>query len=445
MLSFHNPRDFVDWYSCPGHRPLGNAEKIANIDSVCCADRNCSFYDQRYAQSPTAEPLSENMVRLVRSQLSSMFYECIAFSFMCTGEFQHGWRTEMMRRFDQPCLPPEFFATPCPYVRKHLMEYADVHVNFYVESSGDAYNAENYPACRILGRYIFRKWFHWHAGRPPFLSHQRLAKLVGVGGGTRGIQSIRKFHRSLCDAVSTGLNQQELPKQIRSTGLHGPSYSRNLKAYKDQGVGIAHLFRAIFIVVDDQIREHQEPEICSPVFPPELDKPYVLAGFEQWRDWCGSQYSVLLVRTGDDAHLSSPISFQSLFDSGKAFAAQRPDCGEDSSSDDIDVVRVRIDTALEFVLGLIRREREAIPHVGLAAETEDTQHSEACEKWVDSVMAHAGEVGIDMNGFTWKAVRRAKAALNGEAFDEDQVSPLWDHLGSGELPGCDDWSLVGYF
>ncbi|KAI3329901.1 hypothetical protein F4824DRAFT_505645 [Ustulina deusta] len=94
----------------------------------------------------------------------------------------------------------------------------------------------------------------------------------------------------------------------------------------------------------------------------------------------------------------------------------------------IDVVRVKIDTALEFVLGPIRREREASPDVGLAAETEGRQHLETCEKWADIAMAHVGQVSIDTNGFTWEAVCRAKAMLNREAFDEHQVSLLWDHL-----------------
>lgn len=163
---------------------------------------------------------------------------------------------------------------------------------------------------------------------------------------------------------------------------------------------MAHVFRAIFIVVDDQVVRHPDAEICEPVLPPELKERDVIAYMEKGRDWITSHFSVLLVKTGDDAHLSSPISFQCLFDSGKAFPTQRPDCDEDSSSDGVDVIRVRIETAIDFILGLIRRERDAIPHVGLAAKTEDRQHSEACEKWVDGVMAHAGEVGIDTNGFT---------------------------------------------
>lgn len=432
MVSFRWPYDFVQWYDCPGPRPFGNEEEIVNVDFALCAPHESSFYDQRYAQSPTTEPLSENMVRLVRSQLTSMFFECIASSYAATSEFQHGWWRPRLRRFDQSSLPPEFFVTPSPVDRRHLLEYADVHVAVYLDSNDDAYRPHGHFCSRKFGRYVFRKWFHWHDGRPPFLSHQRLAKPIGVKGGkARDIQSIRKFHHSLCDAVTTGLSQLELPVRLRMPDYAlVPSGPGNLRTYKDRGRAMAHLFRAIVVVVDDQVRQHTEPEIFWPVWPPELEERNALAYLEKERDFFGSQDSVLLVKTGDDAHLSSPISFQSLFDSGKAFPAQRPDC------DDIDVVRVRIDAALEFVLDLICREREAIPYVGLAAETDDRYHSDACEKWVEGVMTHAGEVGIDMNGFTWQAVRRAKAKLNGEAFDQDEVSPLWDHIGRTSLPFC---------
>lgn len=49
-------------------------------------------------------------------------------------------------------------------------------------------------------------------------------------------------------------------------------------------------------------------------------------------------------------------------------------------------------------------------------------------------MEHVAQVGIDRNGFTWEAVRRAKAALNGEAFDMNQIDPLWNRLSSGRIP-----------
>ncbi|KAI1323560.1 hypothetical protein F5Y16DRAFT_403353 [Xylariaceae sp. FL0255] len=176
--------------------------------------------------------------------------------------------------------------------------------------------------------------------------------------------------------------------------------------------------------VDDQVLQHKAPDFCQPVLPSD---PYKWATNEQWEkelDWKIPQFSVLLCRTGDDTHLSSPVSFQSLYDSGKASLVQRLDC-----DGDVDVVRIRLDTAVQFILDLIHRECEAISEVGLSAEKEKGEHLEACDKWVDLVMAHAAIVGIDNNGFTWEAVRRANAALNGEAFHMVQVDAIWDHLG----------------
>ncbi|KAI1758837.1 hypothetical protein GGR53DRAFT_471946 [Hypoxylon sp. FL1150] len=141
------------------------------------------------------------------------------------------------------------------------------------------------------------------------------------------------------------------------------------------------------------------PRIYHPVLVP-LELQSGATYLEQQNDRCIAQYSVLLLRTGDDAHLSFPNSFQFLYDSGKALPVNRPDCADDG----ISVVLVRVDAALEFIFDLIRRERDAIPSVRLAAETEGRQHLEVCEKWVDGVMEHAGSVGIDRNGFTWEAV-----------------------------------------
>ncbi|KAI0143704.1 hypothetical protein GGR57DRAFT_518184, partial [Xylariaceae sp. FL1272] len=150
---------------------------------------------------------------------------------------------------------------------------------------------------------------------------------------------------------------------------------------------------------------------------------------QQYKEWVYSQFSVLLVRTGDDAHLSSPVSFQSLYDMKKALPVNRPDLGQDASENGMDVVRVNIDTALEFILDLIRREQETVPHVGLAAETEMAQQEKTCEDWVEGVMNHADRVGIDVNGFTWEAVRRVQAAKNGEAFHQYEVNPICDMIG----------------
>ncbi|KAI2466541.1 hypothetical protein F4781DRAFT_424008 [Annulohypoxylon bovei var. microspora] len=385
------------------------------------------------------------MVRLVRSQLATLFYERMAFGILCTLRFRLRWgaggTSYDIPSFDQPRLPPKFFLPRSRHVRDHLLEYADVHVAVYFDWFEKAFlYGHNGFLTKKLGRYIWKKWFHWHGGRPPFLGYQKFVKPIGLAGSKpRDIQNVREFHRSLCDAVSAGLSQQELPKPspptYRSRQMRlrprdpKPPQPTNLRTYRGKGREMAHLFRAIVIVVDDQVLEYEEAEIYGPQLIVNPCRDTFQRG-QELQEWIVSQHSVLLLRTGDDGHLSSPIDFQSLYDSGKALPVNRPDCDDDGSS----IVRVKTDAALEFVLDLIHRERETIPSVGLAAETEYRQHSEACEKWVDGVMEHAGRVGIDTNGYTWEAVRRAKAAQNGEAFHYSQIDPIWDHLTSTYLP-----------
>ncbi len=126
------------------------------------------------------------------------------------------------------------------------------------------------------------------------------------------------------------------------------------------------------------------------------------------------------MRTRDDGHLSQPIDFQPLFDCGRALPLAREDCGSWE-----DAVRVRLDHALEFIENLIQREEGALPDVREAAEALESELDELCEQWIDQVLARAAKVGVDNNGFTWHAMRRACARLNREAFDIDQVAPDW--------------------
>ena len=137
---------------------------------------------------------------------------------------------------------------------------------------------------------------------------------------------------------------------------------------------------------------------------------------------------MLLVKTGDDDHsLSAPISFQPLFESGQVVPL---DCGDHPGEgyNPEHMVRVRLDHALAFVEGLIRREEKALPHLQEGRESLQNELNELCDGWINRVLEHASSVGWDKNGFTWMAMGRARARVNGEAFDGNQIAPSWDDI-----------------
>ncbi|MCJ1344703.1 hypothetical protein MMC31_002906 [Peltigera leucophlebia] len=133
--------------------------------------------------------------------------------------------------------------------------------------------------------------------------------------------------------------------------------------------------------------------------------------------------SLLLVRTGDESHLSAPLSFE------KIRAESLPlDRSEIISNDGIDAIRVSLATAVKFIADLQKREEAAFPierDLLLAdkslcpSPTEQPRHKAfSADAYADNIMQQAEEKGIDKVSATWTAVRRIKAAeLGVEIFD----------------------------
>lgn len=127
---------------------------------------------------------------------------------------------------------------------------------------------------------------------------------------------------------------------------------------------------------------------------------------------------VLLARSGDDKHLSHPITFEPLLGSGEALLVNRDDLG---SGREDDVVRVNVDAAVRFVLDVIRREETAVPHLQQQAKDLEEEQRVTCREWFFRVLRQAEDVGIDENGYTWTAITRVRTRLNGETFERAQV------------------------
>ncbi|KAI0552486.1 hypothetical protein F4679DRAFT_592050 [Xylaria curta] len=382
------------------------------------------WYDQRYAVSQTREPLSDYMMYLLRKELADIFYELAAMNLRSSDNFKFRWWNDedsplSITQFKQP-FAPEMSSENTIY--HDLAEYLNKQVIVYFQDDG---NRVRLPETRVIGRYIFREWYRLHQGRPPFQRHRFFAKAIifrkASQQSPRDIPQIISFHRSLCHRVSDRLDDL-IEFQIQpGVPYTWPQPIQDPRTWKQHGFDLGHLFRAVFVVVDNQSK------VKVDIFPPlsrrsnESTRQFGHRG----RDYRIPRYTVLLVRTGDDDHLSSPVDFGPLRESGEALELNRADVEEYSD----DVVRVTLHSAFRFLFDLLGQEEQAFAHLRTEREELEDERDRGCERWIERVLSHAREVGIDTNGFTWQGIRRAQARMNGEGFDtEAHLDPPWEHL-----------------
>lgn len=335
-----------------------------------------------------------------------------------------------------------------------FMHYLNKHVAVYFETSSSF--KRGYYEDRKLSRYITHLWYRMHGGRPPLQRHHFFGKAICFGDRYFGCdvpekrpQSIfphvRSFHERLCRSLSSRLDDLVTFDRWKSLDFW-PMPDTKTQTWREHGLDLGHLFRALFMVVDDQVLEEESLKEPVLTFQDHLDVdncdapgkidycPIELQnedGGVQYRERCAERvthkFTVLLVRTGDDQHLSSPISFQQLLETGQALNVNRTDIGGDFEGD---VVRVKVGVAVQFILSLVWKEEAAFPDLRKAAEALREEQEVGCKQWVERVLEYADKVGVDANGFTWAAIRRARARLNGEAFEKEQVNSLCDRLSS---------------
>jgi hypothetical protein len=149
--------------------------------------------------------------------------------------------------------------------------------------------------------------------------------------------------------------------------------------------------------------------------------------WKQWREVAiAEELQVLLVKTGDEGHLSAPISFQDLIDGGQTLNVNRHDV---ESGIEGGVVRVKIDVALQFIFDLLAREMHALPHIRQEFDHLEAEQREGCVKWVENTVRYGEDIGMDNSYYTWLGIRRAAARVNGELFDIDQIAPRHEWMG----------------
>jgi hypothetical protein len=142
----------------------------------------------------------------------------------------------------------------------------------------------------------------------------------------------------------------------------------------------------------------------------------------------------LIARTGVEDGLSAAISFEGLASESLPLETA------DIISQDVDVVRVSLSAAVQFIASLEARENSLLPKPedGLPLDQSLCPYSpNQCgekgyrclspEVWADAIMAAAEKHGYDNIFEAWQSIRRVKADLAGEGFCDLERMPFANH------------------
>ncbi|KAJ0120483.1 hypothetical protein J7T55_015212 [Diaporthe amygdali] len=277
----------------------------------------------------------------------------------------HGWEDD-----DESPRPWPFYGNGCGYIaRAKLAAWREGH-----HQNGELENRQQY------------RW---------------LANAVALEGhpGPRGaIDDTIRTHKMICEELQNLQNK--------------PISSEDPYTWVEHGFEMGPIYRFVIIVLDRQLalehgRGKDEAETCDILF---------------------ERCSVLLVCTGDENHLSAPIDLSTLTAAGLALPLARSEAALINPVGTQQVVRVRLRTALRFVMDLERREINASSRLTARRNVLDAGMLREAESWAGDAIAHAESHGsINHDPDTWGAVRLAQAHLYGDRCGLEE-EPIEDSL-----------------
>jgi hypothetical protein len=236
---------------------------------------------------------------------------------------------------------------------------------------------------------IFKEWFNYNNNEPNIEFGNFFAHLVRVyPTGPTTVQGIVKVHKTLCNGAAL------LFERIDRGEANEIFPNGGYRWRQPQNYNLKPTYRAIITIMDRYVDHGQERDLD--LMPINLEEH-------------SKKQTVWLVRTGDESHLSAPINFEALRANGLCLPLARTDV----SAANGDVVRVSLANAVKFVADLQRREDTMSPHPRTSLEMD-----RKAKAWADKLLQEADDKGIDNIPTTWSAVRRVKAAIMGETFEE---------------------------
>lgn len=248
---------------------------------------------------------------------------------------------------------------------------------------------------------ILENWFRYHDNDPYIKYVNFFANFIRIDpSAPTTVQAIIEIHRLL---LSQAASERECI--IRGEYNDRPGSSETSFVRQPQSYHLKPTMRAVFIILDKYVRPAHQPHVPKLVGPGPHSVNW--SKIHIHLDEISNNQTVLLVRTGDDAHLQSPINFGLLKTSGLCLPRDRPDIAADND----DVVRVSLTTAVQFISDLDRREVIMDPEQSRRAELERDEERRHQNELAEDSFKYADERGgLDECQSTWAAVRRAKSA-----------------------------------
>ncbi|KAL9576293.1 MAG: hypothetical protein Q9212_007224 [Teloschistes hypoglaucus] len=229
----------------------------------------------------------------------------------------------------------------------------------------------------IIYATIFQEWLRCHHDRPDVNSQHFFAnpiRITAVGPST--VRGIIDAHRSVCVQVSN---------VIRQAGGRADSFVQELPSGLSRHYSLFALYRALVTIIDHTWYARE----------PEPDGMLSLGRVAQ-------NQTVLIARTGIEADLSAPMSFDSI----KAQSFPIKLC--DAIGPEDDVIRVSLATAVRFIVDLETREKLAKSHTTITSHhdfcldppgpegyRDDRQVCSHPDAWADASVISADEHGYD--------------------------------------------------
>jgi hypothetical protein len=268
-------------------------------------------------------------------------------------------------------------------------------------------SAQNRRDCGplILGS-IWNTWFGALDREPQVELDEFFAVPISVErNGPETISDLLRAHECLCAQVQGMLEEKRAEAGATPTRTHVWLDPRYFKLHP--------ICEALIAVFDEYtvVAAEKHPD-----------------GFRHYDDVAQKQ-TILLVRTGNEDRLSTPISFDSLRHEAMPLA-RNDDMGA------TDIIRVPLQVGVRFVANLLCREEVAFPEIGLGGSTISNEPDHPATKWerealdwAEEELAHEQERGAFSPFSSAATVRKAMQLHRPEEYPPGHFAPFPFRLG----------------